>query len=125
MQAWLFLSGFWNPDRVKSYLSEVPPVRQVCFLSPHAHDLVLQEHMILLDLFSEVRPQYTRFESFYGHFYIWNMLHDFGGNNNLFGSLINVTNVCMYLYELSILRSSFRVHNLLVIFPVNLCLVLV
>ncbi len=26
MQAWLFLSGFWTPDRVKSYLSKVPIV---------------------------------------------------------------------------------------------------
>ena len=49
--------------------------------------------MILLDLFSEAEPQYTRFESFYGHYYIWNMLHDFGGNNYMFGSLMNVTNV--------------------------------
>ena len=52
-----------------------------------------QGQLILLDLFSEAMPQYSRFESFYGHFYIWNMLHDFGGNNFLFGSLINVTNV--------------------------------
>ena len=55
--------------------------------------------MILLDLFSEARPQYSRFESFYGHFYIWNMLHDFGGNNNLFGSLTSVTNVSEYMSE--------------------------
>ncbi|CAF1477286.1 unnamed protein product [Adineta ricciae] len=75
MQAWLFLSDFWTPARVQSYLSKVPP-----------------GHMILLDLFSEARPQYSRFQSFYGHYYIWNMLHDFGGNNGLFGSLVNVTN---------------------------------
>ncbi|CAF1099936.1 unnamed protein product [Adineta steineri] len=75
MQAWLFLSDFWTPDRVKSYLSKVP-----------------EGHLILLDLYSEARPQYLRLESFYGHYYIWNMLHDFGGNNGLFGSLVNVTN---------------------------------
>ncbi|CAF2721028.1 unnamed protein product [Rotaria sp. Silwood2] len=75
MQAWLFLSGFWTVDRVKSYLSKVPI-----------------GHLILLDLFSEAIPQYSRFESFYGHYYIWNMLHDFGGNNFLFGSLVSVTN---------------------------------
>ncbi|CAF4119373.1 unnamed protein product, partial [Adineta steineri] len=74
MQAWLFLSKFWKPDRVQSYLSKVPI-----------------GHLILLDLFSESSPQYSRFESFYGHYYIWNMLHDFGGNNFLFGSLVNVT----------------------------------
>ncbi len=55
--------------------------------------------MILLDLFSEARPQYSRFDSFYGHYYIWNMLHDFGGNNNLFGSLVNITDVGVHTYE--------------------------
>jgi len=50
--------------------------------------------MILLDLYSETRPEYSHFESFYGQYYIWNMLHGFGGNNYLFGSLENVTNVC-------------------------------
>ncbi|CAF1241702.1 unnamed protein product [Rotaria sordida] len=39
-------------------------------------------HLILLDLFSEPVSQYSRFESFYGHYYIWNMLHDFGRNNS-------------------------------------------
>ncbi|CAF4022377.1 unnamed protein product, partial [Rotaria sordida] len=48
--------------------------------------------LILLDLYSEALPQYLLFESFYGHYYIWNMLHDFGGNNFLFGSLISITN---------------------------------
>jgi alpha-N-acetylglucosaminidase len=56
--------------------------------------------MILLDLFSESIPQYSRFESFYGHYYIWNMLHDFGGNTFLFGSLVNVTNVNKLYFDL-------------------------
>jgi alpha-N-acetylglucosaminidase len=63
-----------------------------------------QGQLILLDLFSETIPQYSRFESFYGHYYIWNMLHDFGGNNFLFGSLVNVTNVS----ELGINHSDIR-----------------
>ncbi|CAF1659115.1 unnamed protein product, partial [Adineta ricciae] len=84
MQAWLFLSGFWTPVRAKSYLSKVPIGR-----------------LILLDLFSEAIPQYTRFESFYGHYYIWNMLHDFGGNSFLFGSLVNVTNGPQFARQLS------------------------
>ena len=54
--------------------------------------------MILLDLYSEARPQYARFESYYGHHYIWNMLHDFGGNNYLFGSLISVTDVRIFQF---------------------------
>ena len=98
MQAWLFLEGFWTPDRVKSYLSKVPIVRIVLFFCSLKHMRIvgLQGHLILLDLFSEAAPQYNRFESFYGHYYIWNMLHDFGGNNFLFGSLVNVTNASIH-----------------------------
>ena len=58
-----------------------------------------QGHLIILDLFSEAEPQYTRLESFYGHYYIWNMLHDFGGNNYMFGSLLNVTNVGVAMFR--------------------------
>jgi hypothetical protein len=57
----------------------------------NTHIFSFQGHLILLDLFSEAIPQYSRFESFYGHYYIWNMLHDFGGNGFLFGALTNVT----------------------------------
>jgi alpha-N-acetylglucosaminidase len=99
MQAWLFLSDFWTPDRVKSYLSKVPIVRVLVFFSLR-YISSLQGHMILLDLFSESIPQYSRFESFYGHYYIWNMLHDFGGNTFLFGSLVNVTNVNKLYFDL-------------------------
>jgi alpha-N-acetylglucosaminidase len=92
MQAWLFLSGFWTPDRAKSYLSKVPIVCIFLFIYSNIYRCFsFQGRLILLDLFSEVLPQYSRFESFYGHYYIWNMLHDFGGNNFLFGALTNVT----------------------------------
>ena len=66
--------------------------------------------MILLDLFSEGLPQYSRFESFYGHYYIWNMLHDFGGNNYLFGSLTNVTKV-REMFILKIIETLFFVGS--------------
>ena len=80
--------------------------------------------MILLDLFSEAIPQYSRFESFYGHYYIWNMLHDFGGNNILFGSLVNITNV-NFLFHLIKQNDDIkpRDHKLLVNSPVIKCLV--
>ena len=29
MLAWLFLEDFWTADRVKSYLSKVPPVNPI------------------------------------------------------------------------------------------------
>ncbi len=82
--------------------------------------------MILLDLYSENRPQYSRFDSFYGHHYIWNMLHDFGGNNYLFGSLESVTRVNKYYYQKKNIRNQyFRVHKLLVVCQASKWLVLV
>lgn len=72
--------------------------------------------MILLDLYSEARPQYARFESYYGHHYIWNMLHDFGGINNLFGSLVNVTAVGVSLtLDVRLKNDMSRVRKSLVI----------
>ena len=34
--------------------------------------------MLVLDLQSEQHPQYVRTKSFYGHKFIWCMLHNFG-----------------------------------------------
>lgn len=93
MQAWLFLEPFWTPPRVQSYLSKIPPVRIFDGRNDFYKCFPTQGGMILLDLYSEARPQYANFESYYGHHYIWNMLHDFGGINGLFGSLVNVTAV--------------------------------
>ena len=127
MQAWLFLSGFWTPDRAKSYLSKVPIVWiSLFFCSNLDRYFSFQGRLILLDLFSEVLPQYSRFESFYGHYYIWNMLHDFGGNNFNFGALTNVTIASLFDRLVHrILNFDFRDHKLLVTFPVNKWLVLV
>ncbi|XP_013404322.1 alpha-N-acetylglucosaminidase isoform X3 [Lingula anatina] len=73
MQAWLFLSSFWNADRAKALLTSVP-----------------QGRMILLDLRAELYPQYERFESFYGQPFIWCMLHDFGGGNYMQGQIEDI-----------------------------------
>lgn len=72
MQAWLFYSSqqFWIPQRVEAFLSKIPIGR-----------------LLLLDLYAESVPQYPRFKSFYGHYFIWNMLHNYGGANGMFGSL--------------------------------------
>lgn len=70
MQAWLFLDPFWTPDRVQSFLSLVPIGR-----------------LLLLDLYSESVPLFPRYSSYFGHLFVWNMLHDFGGANGLFGDL--------------------------------------
>ena len=52
-----------------------------------------QGKMIVLDLYSEVSPQYTRLASFYGQPFIWCMLHNFGGTVGMYGVIDNVNNV--------------------------------
>lgn len=71
-QGWLFQHqpNFWGPDQIKAVLRAVPPGR-----------------LLVLDLFAENRPLYSRTDSFYGQPFIWCMLHNFGGNHGLFGSL--------------------------------------
>ncbi|GFG30301.1 hypothetical protein Cfor_01533, partial [Coptotermes formosanus] len=46
--------------------------------------------MIVLDLESELNPQYKRLHSYYGQPFIWCMLHNFGGTLGLYGSVENV-----------------------------------
>ena len=57
--------------------------------------------MIILDLFSEVAPQYERTQSYYGKRWVWCLLHgifqssrantDYGGNMGLEGNLPDLT----------------------------------
>ncbi|KIZ03038.1 alpha-N-acetylglucosaminidase [Monoraphidium neglectum] len=72
MQAWLFFSdsGFWQPPQIKALLAGVP-----------------RGSLVVLDLFAEEHPVWTRTEGFYGYPYIWCMLHNFGGNNEIYGAL--------------------------------------
>ena len=46
--------------------------------------------MIILDLITEYEPVWKRTEAYYGKPWIWNMLHNFGGNISLFGQMENV-----------------------------------
>jgi alpha-N-acetylglucosaminidase len=75
MQGWLFYSHreFWKAPQIKSLLSTVP-----------------DDKMIILDLAAEIEPVWKRTEAFYGKQWIWNMLHNFGGNITLFGRIENV-----------------------------------
>ncbi|WEK35367.1 MAG: alpha-N-acetylglucosaminidase [Candidatus Pseudobacter hemicellulosilyticus] len=72
MQGWLFYSDrkFWKQPQTEALLKAVP-----------------DDKMIILDLATEIEPVWKRTESFYGKPWIWNMLHNFGGNNNLFGRM--------------------------------------
>ncbi|XP_016380507.1 alpha-N-acetylglucosaminidase-like [Sinocyclocheilus rhinocerous] len=75
MQGWLFISNpsFWKPDQVKALLHGVPLGR-----------------MIVLDLFAESMPVYSSTNSFYSQPFIWCMLHNFGGNSGLFGTVESI-----------------------------------
>ncbi|KUJ18115.1 putative alpha-N-acetylglucosaminidase [Mollisia scopiformis] len=77
MQGWLFysLSSFWTDDKIEAYLSGVK----------------VDSDMIILDLVSETAPQWQKTNSYYGKPWIWCQLHDFGGNNGLYGQVQNIT----------------------------------
>ncbi|KAF2636776.1 putative alpha-N-acetylglucosaminidase [Massarina eburnea CBS 473.64] len=77
MQGWLFTSNadFWTNERIEAYLSGVE----------------VDSDMLILDLFSESQPEWQRTNSYYGKPWIWNMLHNYGGNMGLYGQIANVT----------------------------------
>jgi len=56
--------------------------------------------MIVLDLYSEVMPQYLRLKSYFGQPFIWCMLHNFGGTLSMYGALQSVNKV-MNCYQQS------------------------
>ncbi|CAK4783087.1 unnamed protein product [Aphanomyces euteiches] len=70
IQAWTFNRGFWGRDRIHSYLGGVP-----------------DDRMILLDLYSETIPIYSRTSNYFGKKWIFCLLHNFGGNTGLRGNL--------------------------------------
>jgi alpha-N-acetylglucosaminidase len=71
MQGWLFVDdSFWTNDRIKAYLSRVP-----------------NDKMVILDLFSDEAPIWNKTDSYFGKSWIWNTLHNFGGNNGMCGDL--------------------------------------
>jgi len=75
MQGWIFVNDpqFWKDPQIEALLTAVP-----------------QGRLIVLDLYSDVMPQWKRAKSYYGQPWIWCMLHNFGGRMNLFGSLQNI-----------------------------------
>ncbi|XP_025111113.1 alpha-N-acetylglucosaminidase-like isoform X2 [Pomacea canaliculata] len=76
---WLMQGGtfnfveFWGPEEVKALVTAIP-----------------QGRLIILDLISELAPVYQRVESYYGQPFIWCMLHNFGGNMELYGDLNSI-----------------------------------
>ncbi|XP_050283732.1 alpha-N-acetylglucosaminidase [Quercus robur] len=72
MQGWLFSSdsAYWKPPQMKALLHSVPFGK-----------------MIVLDLFADVKPIWKNSSHFYGTPYVWCMLHNFGGNIEMYGIL--------------------------------------
>ena len=74
MQGWLFLSAFWQEPQIKAILSAAPI-----------------GSMILLDLDSTYREQFTRTKSYYSmQPFIFNDLTNFGGGLGIFGRFENI-----------------------------------
>ena len=72
MQGWLFVNqpSFWKQPQVKAMVQSVPVGK-----------------LLILDLFSEVKPIYSMFEGYYGQPFIWCMLHNFGRTSGMYGAL--------------------------------------
>ncbi|KAH7431001.1 hypothetical protein KP509_08G024500 [Ceratopteris richardii] len=72
MQGWLFSSdsSFWQPPQMQALLHAVPLGK-----------------LIILDLFADVKPIWKNSNNFYGVPFIWCMLHNFGGNIEMYGIL--------------------------------------
>lgn len=84
MQGWMFHynASFWKPAQIQGLLKAVP-----------------DDHMIVLDLYSESHPVWKQTveaqaaagiqggTAYYGKPWIWNMLHNFGGNISLWGRM--------------------------------------
>lgn len=72
MQGWMFHynASFWGQAQIQALLKAVP-----------------DDKMILLDLYTETHPVWNRTQAYYGKPWIWNMLHNFGGNISLWGRM--------------------------------------
>lgn len=71
LQGWFFVNEayFWNSNLKKAFLTAVPMGK-----------------LLVLDLHSELAPQYEGTSSYYGQPFIWCMLHNFGGTLGMHGS---------------------------------------
>ena len=75
MQRWLFINEayFWKKPQVEAYLSGVP-----------------NDGMIILDLFTEYTPVWSKFKNYFGKKWIWCALHNFGGTPGMWGNLTHL-----------------------------------
>ncbi|GAM25850.1 hypothetical protein SAMD00019534_090250 [Acytostelium subglobosum LB1] len=72
LQGWFLVNEdwWWKPAQTQAFLSGVPV-----------------GSLLVLDLWAEVRPAWNLTDQFYGHYWIWCMLHNFGGRPGMYGEL--------------------------------------
>ena len=70
IQAWTFKFDFWSYQRTQAYMAGVPIGK-----------------LIILDLESMIEILAPRFDFYFGHFWVFNLLHNFGGNRAVYGPL--------------------------------------
>jgi len=72
MQGWLFHNNaaFWDKEAVKALLSKVP-----------------NDRMLIIDLANEEFQGWKKHDGFYGKPWIYSIIHNYGGNNQLIGNL--------------------------------------
>ncbi|XP_044735480.1 alpha-N-acetylglucosaminidase-like [Chrysoperla carnea] len=75
LQGWFMVNApqYWSKSRIKAFLSKIPI-----------------GSLLILDLMSELFPQYKLMDNYFGHYFIWCMLHNFGGTLGNFGSIPNI-----------------------------------
>ncbi len=77
MQGWMFhdRGWFWQPEQMKALFDAAPDGK-----------------LIVLDLWAEIAPVWSRTDAFYGEHWIWNMLHNFGGRQSIYGNMPVIAN---------------------------------
>jgi alpha-N-acetylglucosaminidase len=75
MQGWLFLFSkeFWTQPRIEALLSGVP-----------------DDRMLVLDLFGDGKPQWSRTQAFAGRPWLWCIINNWGGKQGMYGRLSRV-----------------------------------
>ena len=74
MQGWLFrFSPFWTVERARAFLGGLPV-----------------NATLVLELNTDQDPVFPRYDSFFGHAFVWNVLAVFGGRRGLYGNLTRV-----------------------------------
>ncbi|KYR01341.1 alpha-N-acetylglucosaminidase [Tieghemostelium lacteum] len=72
LQGWFLVNDqeFWQPNQTEAFLSGIP-----------------MGNLIVLDLWADVIPGWNLTNFFYGHYWVWCMLHNFGGRTGMYGRL--------------------------------------